>query len=73
MILGLPFLVHNDIVVDASARTVIDKKCNFNLLHPVAPPPPLSLKQKLREFFKELKEDHKLMVAELKMVCNDIR
>jgi len=35
MILGLPFLVHNDIVVDAAAHTVIDKKCGFNLLYPV--------------------------------------
>ena len=38
MILGLPFLVHNNIVVDASARTVIDKTCGFDLLNPVAPP-----------------------------------
>ena len=33
MILGLPFLTQNNIVVDAAARTVIDKKCNFDLLH----------------------------------------
>ena len=51
MILGLPFLVHNDIVVDASMRTVIDKKCNFYLLHPVPPQPPPPPKQKLRKFF----------------------
>jgi hypothetical protein len=71
MILGLPFLAHNDIVVDASARTAVDKKCNFDLLHPmppVLPPPP---KKKLCEFFKELQEDRKLMVAELNMVCHD--
>jgi hypothetical protein len=36
--------------------------CIRNLL----PPPP---KQKLKDFFAELKEDQKLMVAELKMVC----
>jgi hypothetical protein len=46
MILGLPFLSHNDIVVNASACTIIDKKCNFNLLHLVAPSPP-STKHKL--------------------------
>jgi hypothetical protein len=71
MILGLPFLSHNNIVVNASARTVIDKKCGFNLLHPVAPVPPPPAKKKLKTFFKELQEDRKLMVAKLKMVCHD--
>jgi hypothetical protein len=71
MILGLPFLVHNDIVVDAAARTVIDKKCGFDLLHPVPPPLPPPPKQKLKDFFKELQQDHKLMVVELKLVCHD--
>jgi hypothetical protein len=71
MILRLPFLVHNDIVVDAAARTVIDKKCGFDLLHPVPPPLPPPPKQKLKDFFKELQQDHKLMVAELKLVCHD--
>ena len=73
MILGMPFLVHNNIVVDADARTVIDKKCNFDLLHPSAPTPPPPPKRKLREFFKQLQEDRKLMVAELNMVCYDRR
>jgi hypothetical protein len=71
MILGLPFLAHNNIVVDASARTAVDKKCNFDLLHPMPPVPPPPPKKKLREFFKELQEDRKLMVAKLKMVCHD--
>ena len=68
MILGLPFLSHNDIVVDAASRTAVDKKSGFDLLNPVAPivPPP---KKKLKDFFIELKQDRKLMVAELKMVC----
>ena len=52
MILGLPFLLHNDIVVDASARTVIDKKCGFDLLHPMAPMPPPPAKKKLKEFLR---------------------
>ena len=34
---------------------------------PVTPPP----KQKLREFFKDLQEDRKLMVAELNLVCHN--
>lgn len=53
MILGLPFLIHNNIIVDASAHTVIDKKFGLN------------------EFYQELQEDHKIMVAKLKMACND--
>ena len=71
MILGLLFLAHNDIVVDAVARTVIDKKCGFDLLNPVPPLNALLPKKKLKDFYKELQEDRKLMVAELKMVCND--
>jgi hypothetical protein len=71
MILGLPFLAHNNIVVDASARTAIDKNTNFDLLHPVPPSPPKPPKQKLKDFFKELQQDRKLMIAKLNMVCND--
>jgi hypothetical protein len=71
MILGLPFLAHNNIVVDASARTAINKNTNFDLLHPVPPSPPKPPKQKLKDFFKELQQDRKLTVAELNMVCND--
>lgn len=40
VILGLPFLAHNKIVVDHDKRTAIAKDANFDLLHPVAPPPP---------------------------------
>ena len=71
MILGLLFLVHNNIVVDASARTVIDKKCGFDLLHPIGTSDPPAPKKKLKEIYQDLKEDRKLMVAELKMACND--
>jgi hypothetical protein len=69
VILGLPFLVHNNIVVDHAARTVIDKTSNFDLLNPVGPPPAPPPKKKLKELFLDLKENRKLMVAELKMVC----
>ena len=34
VILGLPFLVHNHIVVDHANRTVIDKISGFDLLNP---------------------------------------
>ncbi|KAJ3991475.1 hypothetical protein F5050DRAFT_1581343, partial [Lentinula boryana] len=43
MILGLPFLAHNNLVMDYSARTVIDKSCGFDLLNPVTPSPVPSL------------------------------
>ena len=40
VILGLPFLEHNNIVIDHATRTVIDKTCGFDLLHlPPLPPP----------------------------------
>jgi hypothetical protein len=70
MILGLPFLLYNDIIVDAATHTAIDKKCSFNLLHPT-PPLVRPVKKKLKQFFKELQEDRKLMVTELNMVCHD--
>ena len=54
MILGLPFLKHNDIVVDASAHTAIDKKSAFNLLNLVIPVKPVP-KQKLKDFFEDLR------------------
>jgi urease gamma subunit len=47
----------------------VDKSTGFDLLHPTAPPSPPLPKQKLKDFFHKLKEDHKLMLAELKMVC----
>jgi hypothetical protein len=34
LLLGLPFLVTNNIVADFTARTAIDKDCNFDLLNP---------------------------------------
>jgi len=69
IILGLPFLSHNHIVIDHHARTAIDKTTGFDILHPVPLPPLAPLKKKLKEFFSELQQDHKLLVAELNMVC----
>jgi hypothetical protein len=40
IILGLPFLSHNNIVIDHSTRTAIDKSCGFDLLNPMPPPVP---------------------------------
>jgi hypothetical protein len=69
VILGLPFLAHNNIIVDHAERSAIDKNSGFDLLNPKAPPPPIPPKKKLKVFFADLQHDRKLMVAELKMVC----
>jgi len=71
IILGLPWLEHNNIVTDHATHTCIDKKNNYDLLNPpvILPPPPP--KPKLREQIKSTKADKKLVLAELMMVCND--
>lgn len=69
VILGLPFLTHNNIVVDHACCTTMDKESGFDLLNPSPPPPPAPPKRKLKDFFHGLKEDCKMLVAELKMVC----
>jgi hypothetical protein len=38
VILGLPFLTHNNIVIDHNSCTTIDKSMGFDLLHPTPPP-----------------------------------
>ncbi len=70
IILGLPFLTHNNIVVDASARTVVHKPSGFDLLSlpsPVLPlpPPRPTLKQSLLATHSNVK----LLRAELNSVC----
>jgi hypothetical protein len=69
VILGLPFLSHNKIIVDHQARTAIAKDSGFDLLNPKPPAPKPPPKKKLKEFFRDLQEDRKIMLAELKMVC----
>ena len=51
IILGLPFLSHNNIIIDHAARTVIDKLSNFDLLNQPPPPTPKVRKPNLKEFF----------------------
>jgi hypothetical protein len=70
VILGLPFLSHNNIVIDHAARTAIDKTSNFDLLNPVPPPPPPPPKTKLKDLFQQVQQAQKLMVAELKWVLS---
>jgi hypothetical protein len=69
IILDLPFLSHNRIVIDHHTQMAIDKTTGFDILNPVALPPPKAPKKKLKQLFTELQEDQKLLIAELKMVC----
>jgi len=71
IILGLPWLVHNSIVIDHAARTCIDKKNAYDLLNPPKIVPPPARKLRLCEQIKETKADKKLALAELMLVCND--
>ena len=51
VILGIPFLLYNQIVIDHESWTIVDKEYGFNLLHPVAPTIPAPPKEKLKDFF----------------------
>ena len=72
ILLGLPFLVHNKIVIDHESRMAIDKNCGFDLLNEntscrVATPisPTLSPKQKRMLILKHKKN----VLCELKIKC----
>ena len=74
ILLGLPFLVHNKIVIDHEARTAIDKTCGFDLLHEdtsfrqaKTPTVILSPKQKRLLILKQ----KKLLLSELKLKCSE--
>jgi hypothetical protein len=53
VILGGPFLAHNNIVIDHTVRTAIDKLSGFDLLNPKLLPPAPRPKRKLKEFFRD--------------------
>ena len=67
--MGLPFLVHNHIVVDHANRTVIDKISGFDLLNPKPLVTPLPLKRKLKDLFTKVMATRKLVSAELRLAC----
>ena len=69
VILGLPFLSHNRIVIDHHACTVINKESGFDLLNPTPMSTPPVPKMKLKDFFQQVQDDRKLMVAELNWAC----
>jgi len=69
VILGLLFLIHNDIVTDHAQCSCIDKKMGYNLLNPmpVHPPPPPC--KRLKEQINDTKAAKKKVLSELKEVC----
>jgi len=69
VILGLPFLIHNHIVTDHAARSCIDKKTGYNLLHPATIKPPRPPPLKAKEQIKRTKTAKKLVLEELAAVC----
>ena len=84
ILLGLPFLKHNDIVIDMETRTAIDKKNGFDLLNPLIPE--LKLKSSRTKFNYEYHANilklRKAVLEELKtalawrkseMHSNDVR
>ena len=69
VLLGLPFLKHNNIVIDANCHTAIDKKNNFDLLHPLSPPKKKDAKATLQfnyEAHKTILNLHSALLAEMK-------
>jgi hypothetical protein len=68
IILGMTFLGRNSIVIDTSARTAIDKTCNFDLLNPVTAKPPRERPLTLLQSAKKVKGDLKKVQSELKRV-----
>ena len=71
VLLGLLFLVHNNIVINHAERTVIDKTLGFNLLNPTRLEPPVLPKRKLKHIFTEVMTTWKLVAAELRLVCHE--
>ena len=69
VILGLPFLVHNDIVTDHKARSCIDKKCGYNLMNPAPIAPPRPPRRRAKDQIKFTKAAKKATLAELTAVC----
>lgn len=68
VILGLPWLEKNNIIADFGAQTCIDKKMKYDLLNPLLPVVPKQLKLQLKELMKQLQNDRKAMLMELKFV-----
>ncbi|KAF8868392.1 hypothetical protein CPB84DRAFT_1857860 [Gymnopilus junonius] len=65
IILGLPFLSHNKLIIDADARTCIDKTTGYDLLNlsVIVPPPPPRMKSV--DQIKSTKSAKKHVLAEI--------
>ena len=72
IILGLPFLSHNKIVVDAELRTVIQKDTNIDLLHPMTPDA-REQRRSPHEIRKEIRQDKRAVIKQLKSVNQHLR
>jgi hypothetical protein len=66
ILLGLPFLICNNIVIDHTAWTVVDKMSKFDLMNPTGPPTGPRPKLKLRKMFKKVQKDRAEVIQELK-------
>lgn len=69
IILGLPFLSHNDITISSARRSTIHESLGFDLLHPIAPLPLHPPKQTLKENLLETCRNFSLLHSELKAHC----
>jgi hypothetical protein len=68
LLLGLPFLMANNIIADFAARTAIDKTCDYDLLNP----PAIVKRKKFVDpliTVKEVKCNKQKMLQELVLVC----
>ena len=69
VILGLLFLIDNNIVTDHAQRSCIDKMTGYNILNPAPVKPPPPPRKRLKEQIKDAKATKKLVLAELEEVC----
>jgi len=77
MIIGLPFLAANSLVIDPSARSIVDTSSGFDILNPIMryPPPPVMSppvrRKKDRVAFKDQVRDYRKNV--LPALAKDVR
>jgi hypothetical protein len=68
ILLGLPFLSHNNVVVDHTTWTVIEKNTGVDLLN-LEPPKRICEKKSLKVLYKEVVGARKAVLLELKVAC----
>ncbi|KAJ3919868.1 hypothetical protein F5877DRAFT_619, partial [Lentinula edodes] len=77
MVLGIPFLAHNCLVTDYTARTVTDKTSGFDLMNPTTPTPPLPFltpsqeRRAVFDTYEHTLEKKKLVIVELHAYFRD--